>query len=132
MLFVRREASAKQCINTTKTKNPSRLTRRAVFLTHPPAARAANNSQAMFPVAPTKSELPHGYGEVLSELKKRIQQTRLKTVIASRFSFIGSSVKPSSLDKRTKVGVQKSSTASRMTCAKHFLTWRAFLPETSF
>jgi len=39
--------------------------------------------EALFPVPPPKVELPTGYAKVLGELKQRIEQTRLETVIAA-------------------------------------------------
>jgi hypothetical protein len=38
---------------------------------------------AAFPAAPAKSQLPSGYAEVLADLKQRIGQERLRTVLAA-------------------------------------------------
>ncbi|MBN8509080.1 MAG: DUF1016 family protein [Burkholderiales bacterium] len=61
----------------------------------PPAAearralgRARPDGQALFPVAPPKSGLPSGYGDALSELKARIQQARLRTVLAANAAML--------------------------------------------
>ena len=61
----------------------------------PPAAearralgRARPDGQAMFPVAPPKSDLPSGYGDALSELKARIQQARLHIVLAANAAML--------------------------------------------
>jgi predicted nuclease of restriction endonuclease-like (RecB) superfamily len=50
--------------------------------------RARPDGEARFPVAPPKSELPSGYGETLRELKARIQQARLRTVLAANAAMI--------------------------------------------
>ena len=43
---------------------------------------------AMFPVAPTKIELPTDYGDWLTDLKKRIHAERLRIVIASNAAMV--------------------------------------------
>lgn len=43
---------------------------------------------AMFPVSASRFELPSGYGDVLAEIKRRIQQARLKTVLAANSGMI--------------------------------------------
>jgi len=50
--------------------------------------RRRNDGGALFPVPPPKSELPTGYAKVLRELKSRIQQTRLRTVLAANAAMI--------------------------------------------
>lgn len=50
--------------------------------------RARPDGQAMFPVAPPKSELPGGYGDALSELTVRIQRARLRTVLAANTAML--------------------------------------------
>lgn len=50
--------------------------------------RARPDGQAMFPVAPPKSELPSGYGETLRDLKARIQRARLRTVLAANAAML--------------------------------------------
>lgn len=50
--------------------------------------RARPDGAALFPVAPPKSELPRDYGETLRELKGRIQQARLRTVLAANAAMI--------------------------------------------
>lgn len=43
---------------------------------------------ALFPAPPPKLELPAGYGKVLDELKQRIEQTRLATVITANTAMV--------------------------------------------
>ena len=43
---------------------------------------------ALFPTLPPTVELPSGYAKVLGELKQRIEQTRLATVIAANTGMI--------------------------------------------
>lgn len=50
--------------------------------------RARPDGEVRFPVAPPRSELPRGYGETLRELKARIQQARLRTVLAANGAMI--------------------------------------------
>ena len=50
--------------------------------------RGRGRAEAAFPVAPPKEEFPIGYLDALSEIKNRIQQTRLKTVLAANSSMI--------------------------------------------
>lgn len=66
---------------STPTVRPKADERRAL-------GRARPDGEARFPVPPPKSELPSGYGETLRELKSRIQQTRLRTVLAANAALI--------------------------------------------
>ncbi len=50
--------------------------------------RGRERKEAAFPVAPPKSELPDGYVDGLTEIKDRIQQVRLKTVLAANTAMI--------------------------------------------
>ncbi len=50
--------------------------------------RERGRNEASFPVAPPKAELPDGYVDALSEIKNRIRQTRLKTVLAANSAMI--------------------------------------------
>ena len=50
--------------------------------------RARPDGQARFPVAPPKSEMPSGYGAALRELKARIQQARLRTVLTANAAML--------------------------------------------
>ena len=50
--------------------------------------RARPDGQAMFPVAPPKAEAPSGYGDALMELKARIHQARLRTVLAANAAML--------------------------------------------
>jgi predicted nuclease of restriction endonuclease-like (RecB) superfamily len=50
--------------------------------------RVRGDGEALFPVPPSKSELPTGYAEALRKLKEVIQQTRLRTVIAASTAML--------------------------------------------
>lgn len=50
--------------------------------------RGRERKEAVFPVAPLRGELPDGYIDALSEIKNRIRQTRLKTVLAANSAMI--------------------------------------------
>ncbi|MCU0694147.1 MAG: DUF1016 N-terminal domain-containing protein [Polyangiaceae bacterium] len=43
---------------------------------------------ASFPVAPPRAELPQGYVETLAEIKQRIQQERLRVVMAANSAMV--------------------------------------------
>jgi predicted nuclease of restriction endonuclease-like (RecB) superfamily len=43
---------------------------------------------ASFPVAPPRSELPRGYAETLGDIKKRIQQERVRVVMAASSAMV--------------------------------------------
>jgi len=43
---------------------------------------------ATFPVAPPRSELPEGYAETLGDIKQRIQQERLRVVMAANSAMV--------------------------------------------
>src|SRR3972149_5764873 len=43
---------------------------------------------ASFPVAPPPSELPRGYAKTLGEIKQRIQQERLRVVLAANSAMV--------------------------------------------
>ena len=43
---------------------------------------------AMFPVAPPRAELPKDYAETLRDLKQRIQQERLRVVLAANSAMV--------------------------------------------
>jgi predicted nuclease of restriction endonuclease-like (RecB) superfamily len=64
-----------------KRPQPAAEARRAL-------GRARPGGRALFPASPPKSELPGGYGEALSELKARIQQARLRTVLAANAAVL--------------------------------------------
>jgi len=51
-------------------------------------SRGRETKDAAFPVAPPKAELPDGYLAALSDIKSRIQQTRLKTALAANSAMI--------------------------------------------
>ena len=86
----------------TKRKKPSTTTRALVrrpILQAPLAElpkragerRALGRSrkvEALFPAPPPKADLPTGYAKVLRELKQRIEQTRLATVLAANKAMV--------------------------------------------
>src|SRR5574337_1197434 len=43
---------------------------------------------ASFPVAPPRSEVPRGYAKTLGEIKRRIQQERLRVVLAANSAMV--------------------------------------------
>lgn len=50
--------------------------------------RTATAHGASFPVPPSRLGMPDSYGEVLQEIKKRIQTARLKTVMAANAALV--------------------------------------------
>lgn len=50
--------------------------------------RARPDGEALFPVAPPKSELPSGYGATLQELTGLIRETRLRAVLSANAAMI--------------------------------------------
>jgi predicted nuclease of restriction endonuclease-like (RecB) superfamily len=50
--------------------------------------RARPDGQAMFPVAPLKGELPQGYGEAFVDIRRRIEEARLKAVLDANATMI--------------------------------------------
>ena len=44
--------------------------------------------QALFPAAPSRTSLPRDYAEVLDEIKRRVQQERLRTVMAANSAMV--------------------------------------------
>jgi predicted nuclease of restriction endonuclease-like (RecB) superfamily len=57
-----------------------------------PAARVSRGRThpggASFPVAPPRSEMPRGYAKMLGEIKQRIQQERLRVVLAANSAMV--------------------------------------------
>ena len=51
-------------------------------------ALGRRRKDAMFPVAPTHAGLPSGYARILRDLKQRIQQERLRTVMAANSAMV--------------------------------------------
>lgn len=51
-------------------------------------SRGKIREDAIFPVAPSQTVLPHDYRNVLSEIKKRISQTRLRTALAANSQMV--------------------------------------------
>ena len=52
------------------------------------ASRGRVRDEALFPVAPAKTNLPKNYGLFLAEIKKRIGTERVKTVLAVNAAMI--------------------------------------------
>ena len=67
------------------TKASTALARSAVGSA---SRRRTHASGASFPVAPPRSELPIGYAEMLGEIKLRIQQERLRVVLAANAAMV--------------------------------------------
>jgi hypothetical protein len=51
-------------------------------------SRGRRRDDASFPVAPTHQRLPNGYGDLLSEIKRRIGNERLRTVMAANSAMV--------------------------------------------
>ena len=51
-------------------------------------ALGRRRKDAMFPVAPTRAGLPSGYAGILRNLKQRIQQERLRTIMAANSAMV--------------------------------------------
>ena len=51
-------------------------------------ALGRRRKDAMFPVAPTRAGLPSGYAGILRDLKQRIQQERLRTIMAANSAMV--------------------------------------------
>src|SRR5262245_36125294 len=52
------------------------------------ASRGRTREGVSFPAAPPRAELPPGYAEVLGEIKQRIQQERLRVVLAANSAMV--------------------------------------------
>ncbi|MEA2236710.1 MAG: hypothetical protein QOC81_1434 [Thermoanaerobaculia bacterium] len=50
--------------------------------------RGKTREGASFPVPPSRIDLPNGYAETLSEIKRRIQQERLRVVLAANSAMV--------------------------------------------
>lgn len=57
-------------------------------MTPPRKSRGRRRDDASFPVAPSRMELPDSYAEVLSEIKRRIREGRLRTILAANSAMI--------------------------------------------
>ena len=66
-----------QPVPETGATSPARVTRGR---THP--------GGASFPVAPPRADLPRGYAKTLGEIKQRIQQERLRVVLAANTAMV--------------------------------------------
>jgi predicted nuclease of restriction endonuclease-like (RecB) superfamily len=51
-------------------------------------ARGRARDRAVFPVAPPRSELPRDYAEALREIKRRIQEERLRVVLTANSAML--------------------------------------------
>ena len=51
-------------------------------------SRGRTREGASFPVAPPRSELPSGYAEALTEIKRRVQEERLRVVLAANSAMV--------------------------------------------
>jgi predicted nuclease of restriction endonuclease-like (RecB) superfamily len=51
-------------------------------------ARGRTREGVSFPVAPPRTELPDGYADVLRDIKQRIQQERLRVVLAANSTMV--------------------------------------------
>lgn len=51
-------------------------------------SRGRHRDGASFPVPPPRAELPHGYADVLVQIKDRIQQARLRTAMAANSAMV--------------------------------------------
>jgi predicted nuclease of restriction endonuclease-like (RecB) superfamily len=54
----------------------------------PRRSRGRTRDEAAFPVPPPRAELPDGYGRLLTELKARVAQERLRTVLAANSAMV--------------------------------------------
>ena len=70
---------------------PDKKKRQAATVpTMSPARRVRGRAgdEVSFPVAPPRSDLPGDYGEVLQEIKQRIQQERLRVILAANAAMV--------------------------------------------
>ena len=51
-------------------------------------ARGRAREEAVFPISPPRAELPGDYAEALTEIKRRIQQERLRVVLAANSAMV--------------------------------------------
>ena len=51
-------------------------------------ARGRSRAEASFPVAPPRSELPGDYAEALAQIKRRVQEERLRVVLAANSAMV--------------------------------------------
>ncbi len=52
-------------------------------------ARGRSRSEASFPVAPSRAELPGDYLSTLADIKRRIQEERVRVVVAANTAMVG-------------------------------------------
>jgi predicted nuclease of restriction endonuclease-like (RecB) superfamily len=64
----------------SKRKTPKKLETRRMI--------GRQRAQVLFPVAPPRASLPTGYAEVLDDIKRRVQQERLRTIIAANAAMV--------------------------------------------
>src|SRR5260221_5722389 len=86
-----KKTAARNVAKKTQKSKPAKFEAKRSF-PHPSdrraLGRAREDGEALFPVPPSKSELPTGYAEALRKLKQVIQQTRLRTVIAANTAML--------------------------------------------
>lgn len=66
-----------------KKKNPPAATKPDTRL-----ARGRVRDEARFSAAPLLADLPGGYSATLTEIKQRVQQSRLRTVLAANAAMV--------------------------------------------
>jgi len=71
-----------------RKKKPVKKPAQVVAETRLALGRARDDGQARFPVAPTTDQLPEGYGSAFGEIRRRIEETRLKVVIDANATMI--------------------------------------------
>jgi predicted nuclease of restriction endonuclease-like (RecB) superfamily len=76
-----------------RTNKPSnRTSTRTKAMAHPPQdarkVRGRSREEALFPVAPVRSELPRDYAAALAEIKDRVRQERLRVVLAANSAMV--------------------------------------------
>ncbi len=54
----------------------------------PRRSRGRASKDASFPAAPPRSELPSDYVETLTEIKRRVQEERLRVVVAANSAMV--------------------------------------------
>jgi len=77
------------------------------------------SEEASFPVVPSRAELPSDYAKTLGEIKRRIQEERLRVVVAANSAMVLLywDIARVILDRQEREGWgAKSSTSWRRTC----------------
>lgn len=71
-----------------RTVQASTRTKAIVNPTGTRKVRGRSREEAMFPVAPMRSELPKDYAAALAEIKDRVRQERLRVVLAANSAMV--------------------------------------------